>query len=228
MAPDRFLRLEERPLGEGRLLLSHAFAAWRHGSEGVVRISAPSGSPAFRQSVENVLRWTMAELALERQGFVLHSAGLVRDGKAFLFFGPSGAGKSTVASLSPGLPLLSDDLVLLLKREGGWFAATTPFAGTLPQVEKHPGIFPVAGLFRLVQAPEDRLEALSRPLAVARLLAACPFVTAPRDRQGRLAPLLQDLTGQVPLFDLHFTKSGRFWSLLESEVLHGRADGSPA
>jgi hypothetical protein len=178
--------------------------------------------------MENVLRWTVADLALESEGFVLHSAGIVRRGKACLFFGPSGAGKSTVASFSPGSPLLSDDLVLLLKREGRFMAATTPFAGTLPQSEKHPGIFPVAGLFRLRKALEDRLEALPRPLAVASLVAACPFVTAAAEREGCLVPLLVDLTGQTPVFDLHFTKSARFWSLLESEVLHGRADGPPA
>jgi len=228
MAADRFLRLEERPLGEGRLLLSHGFAAYRAGRRGVVRVSAPPPSPPFLQAVENVLRWTVADLALESEGFVLHSAGIVRQGKAFLFFGPSGAGKSTVASLSPGCPLLSDDLVLLLKRDGRFLAATTPFAGTLPQGEKHPGIFPLAGLFRLRKAPEDRLEALPRPLAVASLAAACPFVTAAADREGRLIPLLEDLTGQTPVFDLHFTKSASFWSLLESEVLHGRADGPPA
>ncbi len=228
MAPDRFLRLEERPLGEGRLLLSHRFAAYRSGRTGVVRVSAPPGTPAFLQAVENVLRWTVADLALEAEGFVLHSAGIVREGRACLFFGPSGAGKSTVASFRSRSPLLSDDLVLLLRREGRFFAAATPFAGTLPQTEKHPGIFPVKGLFRLRKAPEDRLEALPRPLAVASLAAACPFVTAPADREGRLLPLLEDLTGQTPVFDLHFTKSGRFWSLLESEVLHGRADGPPA
>lgn len=228
MAPDRFLRLEERPLGEGRLLLSHGFAAFRAGGRGVVRVSAPPGSPSFLQAVENVLRWTVADLALEHHGFVLHSAGLVREGRACLFFGPSGAGKSTVASLSPGLPLLSDDLVLLLKRGERFFAATTPFAGTLPQTEKHPGIFPVLALFRLRKAAKDRLEVLSRPLAVARLAAACPFVTVRAEREGRLIPLLEDLTGQTPVFDLHFTKSDSFWSLLESEVLHGRTDGPPA
>lgn len=221
MASDRFLRLEERPLGEGRLLLSHLFAAYRTGRTGTVLISAPPGTPSFLQAVENVLRWTVADLALESEGFVLHGAGIVLNERAYLFFGPSGAGKSTVASFRSGAPLLSDDLVLLLKREGRFFAAATPFAGTLPQGEKHPGIFPLGGLFRLWKAPKDRLEALPRSLAVARLAAACPFVTAPAERERRLLPLLVDLTGQTPVFDLHFTKSAKFWSLLESEVLHG-------
>lgn len=212
---DGYLRLEEFACGPGRCFLSNDFAALRIGGSGILRVARPSDVAATLQAVENYVRWVVADLALEHEGFVLHAAGLVRDGRAHLFFGPSGAGKSTVASLSPGCRLLSDDLVLLLRREGSWRAATTPFAGTLPQEDKEPGLYPLASLCRLVQASEDRLEALAPTAkAVAALLACCPFVTDQARRNERLLPLVEELCRAVPPRLLHFTKSPAFWSIL--------------
>jgi hypothetical protein len=152
---------------------------------------------------------------LDRGGFVFHSAGVVKEGRAYLFYGPSGAGKSTVSELSRPLPLLSDDLVLVMNDAGAWKAATTPFAGSLPQADKSPGTYPLAGLFRLVQAEEHRLAPLGpSALAVASLLACCPFVGSRARREGALLPLLQDLCGAVRSFELYFRKDGGFWTLL--------------
>ena len=48
-------------------------------------------------------------------GLLVHAAGVVVDGRAFLLTGPSGAGKTTWARAcaAAGLPVLSDDVVLL-------------------------------------------------------------------------------------------------------------------
>jgi hypothetical protein len=52
--------------------------------------------------------------------FPLHAAGLVRDGKSFLFLGKSGSGKSTLSIhlVKNGYGLLSDDTVFLRERDG--------------------------------------------------------------------------------------------------------------
>jgi hypothetical protein len=218
LPPDGFLRLEEHSLDGARLLISHTFAALWGGAEGEIRASSPSEFEALKAGIENTLRWVLADLALEDQGFVLHAAGLVRDGKAHLFFGHSGAGKSTVASLSPDCLLLSDDLVLLVRRNATWMAATTPFAGTLPQGDKVAGLYPLAALHRLVQAPEDRLQPLSLAEAAGRVLSCCPFVTRPSARQDRLFPLVEACCRAVPVHALHFTKSRNFWALAAPEA----------
>lgn len=213
-APDGYLRLEEVDAEGWKRLYSHDFAAQRRGGEGRLRIAPSSDREAPVRALENYLRWVVADLALDRGGFVLHGAGLVRDGSAHLFFGPSGAGKSTVTGLSEGCAILSDDLVLLLRGDSGWRAATTPFAGTFPQGAKERRDFPLKGLYRLIQSPEDRLEPLAPGLAVGKVLSCCPFVGDPAARRDRLMPLVEACCRAVPPVDLHFRKSPDFWRLI--------------
>lgn len=212
---DRFLRLEQASLPQGTTLLSHDFAAWRLGPDGMLRLSRSQDPEQSLRAVENYLRWIVADLALDAGGFVLHAAGLVRDGRAHVFFGASGAGKSTVASMSPECALLSDDLVLLLRREDAWRAATTPFAGTLPQEEKDPGTYPLAGLYSLNQWPRHEVRTVeSLAKGVGMVLACCPFVAEPSARRDRLAPLVEECCRAVRPCELRFSKDPGFWQLI--------------
>lgn len=58
---------------------------------------------------------------------LLHSAGIIRNGKALLFLGPGMAGKTTVATLSKDSFILSDDQVMVQKVNDRFFAYSTPF-----------------------------------------------------------------------------------------------------
>ena len=222
-APDRYLRLEEEEHPEGRVFLSTDMAAfWGEGaSEGILRLSRPDDMKYALMCLENYLRWVTADLALDRGGFVLHSAGLVKDGTAYVFFGPSGAGKSTAASLSPGCTILSDDLVLILQEGGCWKAATTPFWGTLPQESKGVGLYPLGGLYRLIQSKEVRLEYPSPAMAAGMVLACCPFVANPGVRRDKLVPLVEACTSKVPTANLSFRKDPTFWTIIMQEARHG-------
>jgi len=213
-AADSYLRLEERAVDGGRALFSHDLAGWRDGTRGLLRLADPGSEKAALQAIENYLRWVIADLALARGGFIFHAAGLVREGSASVFFGPSGAGKSTVVSLSGGLTVLSDDLVLLLRDGEGWRAATTPFAGTLPQQAKDRAIYPLRGLYRLTQAPAHELRPVPLHVAVGMAVACCPFVTDPALRHDRLLPLVEACCRAVGVRELRFRKDPGFWSLL--------------
>ncbi len=220
-AEDHFLRLEDTPLGEGRRLLSHDFAAFRQGAKGLLRLSHSCDTKVSLRAMENYLRWIIADLALDYGGFVLHAAGVVRDGRAFLFFGPSGAGKSTVVAFSPGCAVLSDDLVLVTRESGRWLASTTPFAGSFPQRIKERGTYPLRGLYRLSQAMEDGVESLPPAVAMVQVLACCPFVADPAARADRLAPLVQACCRSVPPKTLYFRKAASFWGAVDREDRNG-------
>ncbi len=215
-SPDGFLRIMEFPLEGGRLYLSTDFCAFRAaGTEtGALRVACPEDHEVTLRAMENYLRWVTADLALAHAGFILHAAGLVRAGRAYLFFGPSGAGKSTVAALSPDCTLLSDDLVLLLRREGRWMAATTPFRGTLEQEAKAPGLFPLAMLCRLVQGPSHAATGVGTAEGTATLLSSCPFVSNAASRSDMLMPLVSDCCREVGVWRLDFAKDSGFWALL--------------
>ena len=73
------------------------------------------GGVSFPGIFENFFRVLAAYRVQELGGAILHCAGIVRDGRAYLFLGRSGAGKTTVSrlSLAAGLEVLSDDLNVL-------------------------------------------------------------------------------------------------------------------
>src|SRR5574341_558769 len=50
-----------------------------------------------RGDPENYLRVLYAWLCLEESGIVLHAAGVISEGKGYVFFGPSGNGKTTIS-----------------------------------------------------------------------------------------------------------------------------------
>lgn len=78
---------------------------WQHGTvtpaAGVAELKLTTRNYiGFRMSLENFLRISSQLLLIERGAFLVHGAGIVHDGRCFLFFGPSGAGKSTVTEFS--------------------------------------------------------------------------------------------------------------------------------
>jgi hypothetical protein len=219
MAEDKFLRLEERETPVGRILVSHVFAALRPSADapGAIRLSSAQPLRNSLGALENYLRWVIADLALEHDGFVIHSAGLVRGGRAHLFFGHSGAGKSTATALSvesAGAVALSDDLVLVLKRFDGYVAVATPFWGSLPQQVKERGTYPLAGLYSLRQAPEVAMNLIAPGLAAGMVLSCCPFVSDAARRMERLLPLVEHLCREVPVYELFFKKDPSFWEVV--------------
>jgi len=199
-------RLDWRP---GRLGL--AGALWTH----------EDGGERFPGVFENFLRVLVAYRLLELGGAVLHSAGVVKDGEAFLFLGRSGAGKTTAArlSLARGAEVLSDDLNALVigAGAGGCVVLKLPFTGDLGERRAPRPPVPLGGLLRLLQDPADAIAPLSRAETLACLLACAPYVNVDPHRRERLEQVLLALaTAAAPrAFTLRFSLSGGFWSIID-------------
>ena len=106
-----------------------------------------AGGEVFAGILENVLRVMAAYRLVECGGALLHSAGIVDDGAAWLFLGRSGAGKSTFSrlSLAEHRRVLSDDLNALV-RDGEHFAiAPLPFTGDLEEQRQQRRNVPARG-----------------------------------------------------------------------------------
>jgi energy-coupling factor transporter ATP-binding protein EcfA2 len=110
----------------------------------------------------------------------LHTSAVEIDGGAFLFLGPSGAGKSTMRRLMSTVARpLADDRVYLIPRETGEWevvdAGDRILEGPLTEEEAAPLEGPpLRMIFRLYQASESRLEAIS-PLETCYHLTAAFF-----------------------------------------------------
>jgi hypothetical protein len=162
--------------------------------------------------LEYFVRVAFAVCAFHSGAILFHAAGIVRRGAAFALFGHSGSGKTTAARLSTGLPVLSDDLILLRLGEAGWEVWASPFGRRrVPEVRSAP----LGGLFRLEQGPEDRLEPLSLGVALGELVANSPVINADPGRSLALLARWEEILKSVPIALLKFRKSDTFWEIID-------------
>ena len=221
---EHFVRPEEAPVGTGHplslawdgtflLVQSFGFAGWMGFEEerGAIAL-ARAEYERSAWCVENYLRVATAWRVLREGGVLLHAASLVLDGKGYLFMGASGSGKSTLAATSRLGEVLSDDLSLVRWHDGRFVVAGTPFRGTYAGGRMIRGEFPIAGMFRILKAPDNRREPVPPGSCVPILLASAPFVVDQIERDGRILENLRRLDAAHPLAYLHFDRSGDFWS----------------
>lgn len=166
-------------------------------------------------ALDSLLRMFLSWALLGQQGFLLHAATIVKNGKAYVFVGRSGAGKSTVASLSPRGSVLTDEISLLKRVDGEWRAFGTPFWGEF-RADGANTSAPLAGIFRLVQAAVNRLVPL-RPSELLRSMLPCVlFFSSQVGDNDRLLQILVAASEQVPGYNLQFQKSRAFWEVVPS------------
>jgi hypothetical protein len=164
---------------------------------------------------DSFLRVILSFRLLESNGLLVHAAGLVKDGKGYLFVGKSGAGKSTVARLSSGTcAVLSDDLTFTSLSDAGGMIYGTPFFGDFGTAGTNVGA-PLEAILFLRQAPFNRALPLSAADAVRKLLPSVAYFG--NDRTGMAAVLEAALAfcRRIPCYDLDFTKDVSFWRHLD-------------
>lgn len=181
-------------------------------------VSLNSAAAHFRgvrheYALDSLIRVLLSVLLLPRRGFLLHAATVVREGRGYVFTGRSGAGKSTVASLSPPGSVLTDEISLLRFSDGEWHAYGTPFWGEF-RAEGSNRQVPLAGIYSLVQAPEDRVEPLPAREALRALLPNVLFFSSNQQETDQLLSVLTAAAEQIPFYRLYFRCDAAFWKVI--------------
>ena len=176
------------------------------------------------RAVENILRVATAWLAAARGGLLMHSASIVRDEGAYLFFGQSGSGKSTLSALSTKGQVLSDDLTLVLAGPDGHPRAIgTPFRGTYTGGAPLPGAWPVKAAFRLAKARGSETAMvipLRRSMATAMAISNLPFLVDQLHARPDLFAGIEKVFGAFPIRSLRFRKDdAAFWDAIDAAKL---------
>lgn len=164
-------------------------------------------------ALDSLIRILLTMVLLPQRGFLLHAATVVRGRRAYVFMGRSGAGKSTVASLSPAGSVLTDEISLLRFTDGCWQAYGTPFWGEFRAAGQNEH-YPIAGIYKLVQSAEDRVETLTTKEMIRALLPCVLFFTPRVEANRDLLRLLLQFTVQVPCYLLHFRRDDGFWKVV--------------
>jgi hypothetical protein len=201
--------------------MAHQVAGWfdteARVGEGV--LARGNYEPPVR-ALENYIRCAVAWCAVTRGGALVHGAGLVRNGRGYLFFGESGAGKSTLAASSRRGAVVSDDLSLLLPREGGGLDLVgSPFRGTYEGGDPVVGRYPLAAGFRIVKAKAAEVRPVSRVVAFGQLVGNLTFVAEAFGERPDLFASVEAAFAPVPLHHLAFRKDDTYWDAIDAAGL---------
>jgi len=139
-------------------------------AEGSAKVALSVGDDKRRAwGLVNLVHAALAWRLASRGGGIVHAAGIVVEGRAFLLIGAEGAGKSTFAHVaaSAGLPVVGDDQVVVL-RTGGRLEALGAPVRNREHVNAPKGRWPVAAFLlprhgeKAAVVPASRLDLLPR------------------------------------------------------------------
>jgi hypothetical protein len=158
----------------------------------------------------------LARVLADRQGCILHAAGMILNTQGFLFVGHSEAGKSTIVTmLQDEGEILCDDRMIVRRWPEGFRIHGTWSHGDVPIVS--PNSAPLRAILLLEQTAQNRLIPITDRREIVRslpLFVVKPLVTA--DWWEKILDLVGNIAREVPVYRLQFDKSGGVRQILKS------------
>lgn len=210
------LNIKEKDIEFKTYIFSTDFSGFAEmeGRKGFVLLAKPEDTKFSIYALENYLMRVFNILAIEAGGFFLHACGVVKNEEVYLFYGPSGSGKSAVASLSPDLGVLSDDMILILPKDGSYYASSTPFWGSLARALRKKGTFPVKSSFHLVKSTETELTPLENIKAMTTMFSSSLFGAFNSKRSSKLFENIKKFVNSKKVKELALPLKPVFWDLI--------------
>ena len=223
VSPALVIRVEDddRAMTPGRFMIgalqidAAADAVRFRGDEGELVQDVPGARAVARLAQGDAGRrfWALVNLTcaavgwrlLARGGGAVHAAGILIEERAYLLMGPSGCGKTTWArtAAEAGLPVLSDDCVLVDSSDGPLVALGSPFrAREFPSPGR--GRWPVAAILQPQKAAAPSLAPVSRLMLEARIAANLLFSAAAWDTHAAVARAAGMIAAGAPARILSF------------------------
>ncbi len=210
------LKIDEKENEDGIFILSQDFSGFinKDKSEGFVLLNGDKEPKILLLAIEGFIMRVFCLLALEKGGFFLHSCGMVKENRAYIFYGPSGSGKSAIATLSPELGILSDDLVLIIPENGKYYASSTPFWGAIARAMRIKGIFEIAGVYKLVKSSETEMKKIDTIKALTTMFASSFMGSLSQKRNLILFDNIKKFLKSQEVYELKLPLQPVFWDLI--------------
>lgn len=169
-------------------------------------IYLPLGADAKLASfvISNAAMIAYSYITSKRQTLLIHASAVVKDGRAYVFLGRSGTGKSTHARLwlenIPESKLLNDDNPIIYIKQGKVYVCGSPWSGKTPCYIREE--YPLAGIVRLHQAPENKIIPIRSLKAYAAFLPSCSCMKWDRQQSNLIGDTVADVLEKVPVWQL--------------------------
>jgi hypothetical protein len=147
----------------------------------------------------------MTYLLSQRGGVLLHSAGVLCNGRLWLLAGKSGAGKSTSARLlmrRGGVELVSDDRIIVRRIDGDYVAYGTPWPGEAKIAVNR--MAPLGGILFLDQSPVNQIDEISAVEAFERMMPVASIPWYEPELFSAAMDFCGSLAGSLPMYVLKF------------------------
>lgn len=161
-----------------------------------------------------IIRVITAAVLFEKDGFLLHASGIKGGDRGYIFCGPSESGKTTIARLSGGRDVLSDETVAVRKVRNRWYAYATPFWGDLGRQDRSSRAN-LRAIFFIFKGAGFSHHRLRHREAVKRLIPNINLVDRDSYRMERLFDIASEAAQSVPCHDLYFKPHRSIWRYID-------------
>lgn len=167
-----------------------------------------------------LITFAYSQILASKQGILLHAAGVVKEGKAYLFFAPANGGKSTVAQLSKKYQILGDDIIALRKIKRDFFAFSTPWKQGKFISSKPSSKVKIKAVFFLKKSNQLYFKPLRPEEALVRTLSKQIhfFLYTERPLVKKIFFSAADFFKTIPAYQMHFNQDNDFWPKLEMAI----------
>lgn len=149
---------------------------------------------------------------------MVHSCGVLKNGRGYVFTGPSGIGKSTIARLSTDYDVLNDEMCFITDSNGRCLIKSTPFNGFFEQKKNMSGVLNC--IFFLKQDKKNYIKKIKLSDCIVDLAREIvpPISLLHADKKSPLSMMIDmaaKILAKVPFYEFHFLPEKNMWKCIE-------------
>lgn len=141
----------------------------------------------------------------QRGGFLIHACSVVNGNRGYLFPGVSGCGKSTIAHMSAGKNVLSDELSCVIREKGDYTVCGTPWRGnSMKRAKIRAIVFPKRGR-------RIRFSRAGKGECLDQLVSTVVYPCNDTQLFGNMLSFAGRMAETIPSYNMYFNLSSDIW-----------------